>query len=48
VPPEARWQPLKAQARQATIGRLVDDAMAGIACNGNADFAWVPQEEPLL
>src|SRR5690606_36655041 len=30
VPPEARWQHLKAQSRQATIGQLVDDAMAGI------------------
>jgi type I restriction enzyme M protein len=30
VPPEARWTHLKAQARQATIGQLVDDAMAGI------------------
>jgi type I restriction enzyme M protein len=30
VPPEARWTHLKAQARQPTIGRLVDDAMAGI------------------
>ena len=30
VPPEARWPHLKAQAKQATIGRLVDDAMAGI------------------
>ncbi len=30
VPPEARWTHLKAQARQAAIGRLVDDAMAGI------------------
>ena len=30
VPPEARWQHLKAQARQATVGQLVDDAMAGI------------------
>ena len=29
VPPEARWAHLKAQARQPTIGRLVDDAMAG-------------------
>ena len=25
VPPEARWQHLKAQARQPTIGQLVDD-----------------------
>ena len=30
VPPEARWPHLKAQARQATVGQLVDDAMAGI------------------
>jgi type I restriction enzyme M protein len=30
VPPEARWAHLKAQARQPTIGRLVDDAMAGV------------------
>ena len=30
VPPEARWAYLKAQARQPTIGQLVDDAMAGI------------------
>src|SRR5919202_5944952 len=30
VPPEARWSHLKAQAKQATIGQIVDDAMAGI------------------
>ena len=30
VPPEARWQQLKAQARQSGIGQLVDDAMAAI------------------
>ena len=30
VPPEARWSHLKAQARQPTIGALVDDAMAGV------------------
>ena len=30
VPPEARWTHLKTQARQPTIGQLVDDAMAGI------------------
>lgn len=30
VPPEARWGHLKAQAKQPTIGQLVDDAMAGI------------------
>src|SRR5260370_1533048 len=30
VPPEARWTYLKSMAPQATIGRLVDDAMAAI------------------
>jgi type I restriction enzyme M protein len=30
VPPEARWWHLKAQAKQPTIGQLVDDAMTGI------------------
>ena len=30
VPPEARWPRLKAQAKQSTIGQLVDDAMSGI------------------
>ena len=30
APPEARWTGLKATARQATIGWLVDDAMAAI------------------
>src|ERR1041385_2492654 len=30
VPPEARWSHLKAQAKQSTIGRFVDDAMASI------------------
>lgn len=30
VPPEARWIHLKAQAKQSTIGQIVDDAMTGI------------------
>ena len=30
VPREARWWHLKAQAKQSTIGQIVDDAMAGI------------------
>jgi type I restriction enzyme M protein len=30
VPPEARWAHLKAQAKQPTIGQLVDAAMEGI------------------
>ena len=30
VPPEARWSNLQSQARQPSIGRLVDDAMAAV------------------
>ncbi len=30
VPPEARWNRLQAQARQPTIGQVVDDAMAAV------------------
>ena len=30
VPPEARWAHLKRQARQSTIGQIVDSAMAAI------------------
>ena len=30
VPPEARWAPLKRQARQSTIGLIVDGAMGAI------------------
>jgi type I restriction-modification system DNA methylase subunit len=30
VPPEARWSHLKTQAKQSTIGELVDTAMTGI------------------
>jgi type I restriction enzyme M protein len=30
VPSAARWSHIKAQAKQSTIGQLVDDAMAGI------------------
>ena len=29
VPPEARWKYIKTQARQPTVGKLVDDAMEG-------------------
>ena len=31
VPVEARWSRLKEQARQPTIGQVVDEAMAGIS-----------------
>jgi len=30
VPPDARWRHIQAQARQPTIGQIVDEAMAGI------------------
>src|SRR5574339_646264 len=44
VPPEARWAHLKAQARQATIGRLVDDAMAGIERDNPALKGVLPKD----
>ena len=44
VPQEARWAHLKAQARQATIGRLVDDAMAGIERDNPALKGVLPKD----
>lgn len=44
VPPEARWAHLKAQARQATIGQLVDDAMAGIERDNPALKSVLPKD----
>ncbi len=44
VPPEARWAHLKAQARQATIGQLVDDAMAGIERDNPALKGVLPRD----
>jgi type I restriction enzyme M protein len=44
VPPEARWQHLKAQARQPTIGQLVDDAMAGIERDNPALKGVLPRD----
>jgi type I restriction enzyme M protein len=44
VPPEARWAHLKAQARQSTIGRLVDDAMAGIERDNPALKGVLPKD----
>jgi hypothetical protein len=35
VPPEARWSHLKSQAKQPTVGELVDDAMAGTERDGS-------------
>src|SRR5574339_1255727 len=44
VPPEARWSHLKAQARQPTIGQLVDDAMAGIERDNPALTGVLPKD----
>lgn len=44
VPPEARWSHLKAQARQATIGQLVDDAMTGIERDNPALKGVLPKD----
>ncbi len=44
VPPEARWAHLKAQARQATIGQLVDDAMASIERDNSALKGVLPKD----
>ncbi len=44
VPPEARWAHLKAQARQPTIGQLLDDAMAGIERDNPALKGVLPKD----
>ncbi len=44
VPPEARWAHLKRQARQRTIGRLVDDAMAAIERDGPSLKGVLPKD----
>ena len=44
VPPEARWPHLKAQARQPTIGQLVDAAMAGIERDNPALKGVLPKD----
>ncbi len=44
VPPEARWTHLKAQAKQSTIGRLVDDAMSGIERDNPALKGVLPKD----
>jgi type I restriction enzyme M protein len=44
VPPEARWSHLKAQAKQSTIGQLVDDAMAGIERDNPSLKAVLPKD----
>ncbi|HSW10813.1 MAG TPA: class I SAM-dependent DNA methyltransferase [Bacillota bacterium] len=44
VPPEARWAHLKAQARQPTIGKLVDDALHGIERDNPALKGVLPKD----
>jgi type I restriction enzyme M protein len=44
VPPEARWTHLKAQARQPTIGQLVDDAMEAVERDNPAIRGVLPKE----
>jgi len=44
VPPEARWAVLKAQARQPTIGQLLDDAMVGIERDNPALKGVLPKD----
>jgi type I restriction enzyme M protein len=44
VPPEARWSHLKAQAKQPTIGELVDDAMAGIERDNSSLKSVLPRD----
>lgn len=44
VPPEARWAHLKAQARQSTVGQVVDDAMTGIERDNPALKGVLPKD----
>jgi type I restriction enzyme M protein len=44
VPPEARWHHLKSQARQSTIGQMVDDAMAAIERDNPALKGVLPKD----
>src|SRR5688500_5603557 len=44
VPKEARWQHLKANAPQATIGTMVDDAMAAIERDNRSLKGVLPKD----
>lgn len=48
VPPEARWAHIKAQAKQPTIGQLVDDAMAATERDNPHSRACCPRAMPAL
>lgn len=44
VPPEARWTNLKNQAKQPTIGRLVDNAMEAVECDNPSLKGVLPKD----
>ncbi|WP_404363306.1 N-6 DNA methylase [Corallococcus coralloides] len=44
VPREARWSQLQAQAKQSTIGKLVDDAMVAIERDNSSLKGVLPKE----
>ena len=44
VPPDARWPHLKAQAKQPTIGQLVDDAMHAIERDNSTLKSVLPKD----
>ena len=44
VPPEARWDYLQSQARQPTIGQLVDDAMEAVERDNPALKGVLPKD----
>jgi len=46
VPPEARWSHLQANAKQPTIGKLIDDAMVAIERDKNVLKACCPRTTP--
>ncbi|MFZ5885612.1 MAG: type I restriction-modification system subunit M [Chloroflexota bacterium] len=44
VPPEARWAHIQAQARQATIGKVIDEAMTAIERDNPALKGVLPKD----
>ena len=44
VPPEARWEHIRARAKQPAIGKLVDDAMGGIERDNRALKGVLPRD----
>ena len=44
VPPEARWGHIQAQAKQPTIGQLIDDAMSGIERDNDGLKGVLPKD----